>query len=670
MSNIPKEIKIEGGLRVRAAISPNSYVASDNTIEVIIATETEVTRCEYGETFIEILKVSPANVRLQRLDAGSVPFLDNHDRYSGIKSILGTAVAGSARFDNKQLICRVKLSTRPEISGVIQDIKDGIINNISCGYDVFEAVYAGERGGVPMININIWEPAEVSAVPVNADYLSKTRNKDNTNDFTTIKIKNMEPEVTPSPAPQPTPAPAPAPAPSPAPAPTPAPTPAPAPPVGEGERAATIERNRSAKILSAVRAAKLPQEFAEGLINEGVTLEVANEKIIAKFAESGNPSTRSANASVGDDLETGARRGAIIDALILRSSPGIHKKEKWTEERVRNAQPYRHDTLMDLVKMSLQRSGVDVRGTDKLGLVTRAITSSTSDFPVILGGVIHQTLLSNYNAVADTWRRFCLTGSVADFREYKRLRMGSITNLDALSELGEFKNKKLTDADSESISAGTKGNIINVSRQMIVNDDLNAFSRLTAMLGRAAARTIEVDVYNLLTSNAGLGPVLTDGKTMFHAGHKNIAATGGAPTVAIVDAMRVQMSQQTDKDVNDFLDIEPKIWLGPKSLGSTARILNESKFNPDVTNKFQVPNQCAGLFSDVIDTSRLSGAPWYMIADPNIEPLFEVVFLDGMQEPFMEQRQGFEVDGMEWKIRLDYGVGGIGFRGGIRNAGA
>ncbi len=59
-----------------------------------------------------------------------------------------------------------------------------------------------------------------------------------------------------------------------------------------------------------------------------------------------------------------------------------------------------------------------------------------------------------------------------------------------------------------------------------------------------------------------------------------------------------------------------------------------------------------------------------MFADPSVEPVIEVSFLNGVQAPFMESQQGFTVDGTKWKIRLDYGVGAVGFRGVVRSAGA
>jgi len=82
----------------------------------------------------------------------------------------------------------------------------------------------------------------------------------------------------------------------------------------------------------------------------------------------------------------------------------------------------------------------------------------------------------------------------------------------------------------ESISATTKGNIVSLSRQAIVNDDMGIFSRIAAQLGRAAALSIEMDVYDLLALNAGLGPLMNDGLTLFHATHLNIG-TGAALSV-------------------------------------------------------------------------------------------------------------------------------------------
>lgn len=76
------------------------------------------------------------------------------------------------------------------------------------------------------------------------------------------------------------------------------------------------------------------------------------------------------------------------------------------------------------------------------------------------------------------------------------------------------------------------------------------------------------------------------------------------------------------------------------------------------------------MFSDVIDTPRLTGNAYWMFANPSENPVVEVSFLNGVQTPFMEMQEGFSVDGTKWKIRLDYGVGAVDYRGVVRSAGA
>jgi hypothetical protein len=258
---------------------------------------------------------------------------------------------------------------------------------------------------------------------------------------------------------------------------------------------------------------------------------------------------------------------------------------------------------------------------------------------------------------------------VTDFRAHGRYKTGSIGNLDTLSEGGEFKNKTIPDGEKESITAVTKGNLVGISRQTIVNDDLQALTDIFTMLGRAYKRTIEADVYALLALNAGLGPTMTDGDTLFHANHANIG-TGAALSMAAIDADRVVMGSQLDISGNDYLDLRPTKLLVPLSLGGTARSINDAQYDPDTANKLQKPNVVNGLFDDIIDTPRLSGTRRYLFADPNEAPVIEVAFLNGIREPYLELQSGWSTDGVEMKVRGDYAVGAIDWRGAVTNAGA
>jgi ATP-dependent protease ClpP protease subunit len=404
----------------------------------------------------------------------------------------------------------------------------------------------------------------------------------------------------------------------------------------------------------------------EVLADPALTVADIQAKLLAEIGKDAAPANAAGSAPRVETLEdeTDKARAAAVESILVRA--GVEKNRDVI--RAQSANPFRGAKLLDMARASLERAGVDTRGKSQMEIVAAAFTTSTSDFPVLLENAMHKTLQGAYAAAALTWNRFCATGSVSDFRAHNRYRTGSFGNLEAVNELGEFMNKSIPDGEKASIQASTKGNIINLSRQAIINDDLGAFVGLANSLGRAAARTVEADVYALLALNAGLGPVMGDTKTLFHADHGNIGSAGALSVTSIEDA-RVKMASQLDVSGNDYLDLRPGVLLVPMASGGTARVLNSAEYDPDTSNKLQKPNMVRGLFSDVVDSPRLSGTRFYAFADPMDAPVIEVAFLDGAQDPYLEVQDGFDVDGAQYKVRLDYGIAAVDYRGAVTNAG-
>lgn len=648
------------GLQARAAtVAANSFNADDNTVEVVFATDTPVLRSTWDGSYFEILSIDAAHMRMERVNSGA-PVLNNHYGYS-LESQLGKVER--AWIENGVAKAKLRFSKREDLKGIIDDIRDGIISSVSVGYRVYKyeekatpsAAPQGARAdATPTYTATDWEPYEISMVSIPADYKAGARaDGDTPNEVQIFSHRTeenpMSIETTPPVAP-------------------------PASNVDAEKRAAEVavkaERERGIEIRTATAFAGLPPEFATKHIEAGTSVEefrkLAFDELAKRNATPAAPTAPQARVTGAD--ETDKRREAQTAALMLRG--GQAKEADFKGEVVAHSREFRSLTLMDMAKNALVRSGeytqAQVNAMSKMELAGRAITSSTSDFPVILEGANRRILLAAYAIESDTWRSFCAVGSVADFREYKRLRMGSFTDLQTLTENGLYKNKPITDADYEKVSVATKGNMINVSRQMIINDDLAAFTRLASMLGRAAARSIENDVYAYLLSNSGNGGTLVDGNTIFHASHNNIV-TAGVLSIAQLEAARIKMALQMDKDSNDYLALRPSILLINVGQGGTARIYNQAQYDTDVTGKYQVPNKVAGLFNTIVDTPRIpTDDAFYMFADPQIEPVIEVDFLDGVQEPYMESKEGWNQDGIEWKIRLDYGVNGVGFRGAVK----
>lgn len=444
-------------------------------------------------------------------------------------------------------------------------------------------------------------------------------------------------------------------------------------------RAIAAERQRATDIRAKIQLAMkgLPSASAallalqEQLITDGVPVADAISQILNKIGEGSEPLGDGQGvlntpvqhpraAFVTHDARDKFIAGAS-EALLIRG--GVAKNDPQNEFR-----PMR---LTALAESCLVRAGLDIgRYPNELALVKAAMTHTTSDFPVLLENALNKTLLEAYQVASDTWRQWCAVGTVSDFRPYKRLRMGSFGNLDALGEGGEYKHKAIPDATAETVSIGTKANTITLTRQAIINDDLGGFIRLGQMLARAAARSIEADAYALLVSNPTLD---SDSTALFHANHANLHTGGSAAAITMtsVDAARSAIKIQKDRSGNDYIGItEPFLLLCPVAKAGAARTVNDSEYDPDTANKLQRVNITRGVFKAIIDTPYLSGNAWYMLADPAQFPTLEVLFLNGVQTPFTEQEEQTNIDGVTWKVRLDYGVNVVDYVGAFKNDGA
>lgn len=448
----------------------------------------------------------------------------------------------------------------------------------------------------------------------------------------------------------------------------------PAPVPAAGQPAATPfarTKDDNAQVIAMFKPFASRPEIAalqtEVLADPGLTIEAIQARLLAemgKGAEPANPQNSFPKVETVSD-EADKAREAAVNAILVKAGV-VADAEKRRAMSASN--PAMSLSLVEMAKAALVRSGIRHDHLDKMGVVAAAFTQGTSDFPVLLENAMHKTLQTSYAIAANTWNRFCATGSVSDFRAHNRYRTGSFGSLDAVNELGEYVNKSIPDGEKGSIAATTKGNIINLSRRAIIDDDLGVFVGLANMLGRAAARTVEADVYAMLALNSGLGPTMGDSKPLFDAAHGNIT-TSAAITMAALDLDRVAMASQKDVSGNDYLDLRPAVLLVPIGLGGTARSINDAQYDPDTANKLQKPNIVNGLFRDIVDAPRMTGARRYLFADPSEAPVLEVAFLDGNQNPYLELQNSFDVDGARYKVRLDYGVAAVDYRGAVTNAG-
>lgn len=445
------------------------------------------------------------------------------------------------------------------------------------------------------------------------------------------------------------------------------------------DEARTAERARVSDITALCSKFGMNAEFTQKAITDGLSKDEVNAQILeAKFrqTEGGTPGHADLLEDEHDKRIRGIEGGLLArapQALNAVKQAAIKHPDRKDFQGIDNGGEFRGMSLYDLARDDLERMAPgSTRNKSRRAVVSAFFSAAgshqtTSDFSVALENTLNKVLLASYALTDDTWREFCAVGEVSDFRVHNRYRTGFIASLDEVFEEGEFKNKTIPDAVKETIQASTYGNIVGLSRKAIINDDMGVFNRVAFQVGRAAGLTIEELVYALLAQNSGLGPAMNDAKTLFHADHDNIG-TGAALSAEAIDKDAELLESQTDPSGNEYLALRPSVLLVPRGLRGTAITINESQFDPDTADSNK-PNIVLGLFSKVVATPRLSGTRRYLFADPNAIPALEVAFLNGEQQPYMEMKDGWTTDGVEWKVRHDVGVSAVDYRAAVTNAG-
>lgn len=642
------------------------------TFDVIFSTGAPVVRMDWwsGKRYLEVLAIKPENVRLERLNSGA-PLLDAHSAWS-VGDVLGTIEPDSARIEKGKAVAKIRFSKREAVEPIFQDVRDKIIRSVSVGYRVhkFEEK-TGKSNELPIRTATDWEPFEISMVPMPADTGARVRQGDTSDTNTCVITRGLEGTMDEETKVQETP-----------PAEASKETPKEEPPVNiEATRAAaaTAERERVLGIQNAVRLGgdRLPNGMAADMIGRNLTLDQARKEIFDVLARASDRELppNAGRLEVGADERDKWLRGAMNWLLVKSGAATLVARAEKAELASFAPGEFRGWTLLDLAKMSIERAGQSTRGLDKMSLVAKAFTvrnaQTTSDFTVLLENTMHKVLQAAYALAPDTWRLWCKEGTVTDFRAHNRYRTGHFSVLDDLNEAGEFKHKAIPDGEKGSITVTTKGNIVAITRQLIVNDDMGVLNDLLSKLGRASQLSIETSAYALLAQNAGLGPNQTDGQPLFAAARVNIGV-GAAITMAAIDADAAVMAAQRDPAGQEYLDLVPFTLMVPRALRATALSINQSQYDPDtLSGKSQFkPNICMGMFKNVVATPRITGTRRYLFADPAVAPVFEVAFLEGQTAPVLESRDGWTTDGSEMRVRFDYGVAAIDHRGAVTNAGA
>jgi hypothetical protein len=618
-----------------------TYDPEARTIRAIATTEapTQVIDWDRWELIDEILRMDG----LRMPDSGQVPLLDSHNR-SRVGDVIGSArdfsaadVSGYAARECTVVFADTEAGRDAEIK-----YRDGHITDFSIGYRVTDATYIPENekqviGGVeyagPVRVATKWELKELSATPIGADEYAKARTY-NHGDHTMNKDTQKKVEA-------------------------PAQSETRTEQVGidpaEAERIASLavetERKRMTEIRDAVRMIGLDGSVADELIASGCSVDEARAQVLARFAEN-NPPLQTPSVESGK-TERDKFRAAVVDGLCARHGVGEQSNE------------FRGRSLVQIAEESLRRSGISTAGKRNLEIAGMALREGTSDFPYILANTANKVMQKAYTEYPSTYEAWCGISDGSDFKSVSRPQLSEGPDLQLINEDGEYTIGHLSEF-AESNQIKTYGKMIRLTRQAIINDDRSAFARIPRLFGAASVRRINDLVYAILISGQTMA---YDSTSLFHADHGNLGAADLATSA--LTAARAAMRVQTGPG-GQTLNIMPKYLIVPAALETTAEVilrsasLYESGANSGNVNVWR--NQLIPVIEPRIDATDADS--WYLAADSNQIDTVEVMFLDGVRTPYMDEEVEFNTDALVMKARIDVGARALDHRGLYKSAGA
>ena len=296
----------------------------------------------------------------------------------------------------------------------------------------------------------------------------------------------------------------------------------------------------------------------------------------------------------------------------------------------------------------------------------------TSSFSYLLGTSMNKRLLKDYQAWPSEWQKFVTITPIKDFKAQDRVRLGAFGSLSTVNEDAAYT--ALTLADTRATYTPTKrGNLVSVTRETIVNDDLYAIKQIPGKLAVSAAFTLAEFVYTLLAAN---GAAIYDTYKLYDSIHHlntaiitanlGTAASGAALASAALQTAVTAMCRQTNL-ASKPIGLKPRFLLVPPELEFTAMTIVKSAGVPG--SNYNDINPMLGYVEVIVAPQIASPSYWTAIADPRVIDTVEIGFVGGQMNPqlFIQDQplfgNNFTNDVITYKVRHEYGGAVVDYRG-------
>jgi hypothetical protein len=421
-------------------------------------------------------------------------------------------------------------------------------------------------------------------------------------------------------------------------------------------QAVELERKRVSDIMTVCREFNVD---ALPYIEDKSSVDAVRAAILDKLKKD-KPPVDGAVRVVKD--ETDKFRDAASHALLLRA--GLDLSKAGIKQPADGAEQLRGMGIRSMMEEYLRMNGEpNAARLEVVDLMKRVFTPD-SQFASILDNTVNHSMMIGHAIAPVTYHRWTKKGSLKDFKLTPQYRMSEAGRPQLVGQNGELQRDEMTDEGVFS-RLNTYGVTWGLTRQAIINDDLDVITTMPMQYAMAYFRQINGDVYSILNAN----PAIYDGVALFAAAHNNLAGAGALFGVNTLGLARAAMARQTGIRNQEALNITPRYAIfSPERITGAQMVISSptdiTLANANAANPFQ------GAIDVLTDAEVSAVTPWFLAADPNAHDTIQVNYLDGKEQPSIDSRAGFDILGMEWRLYGDYGVTVKDFRGLYMNPGA
>lgn len=289
------------------------------------------------------------------------------------------------------------------------------------------------------------------------------------------------------------------------------------------------------------------------------------------------------------------------------------------------------------------------------------VDTTTASFSYLLGTSMNKRLLKDYQAWPAEWMKFCTIVPIRDYKQQTRIRLGAFGTLAVVPEDNLYQSVTLTDSTATYVPQ-KRGNTVGVSRETILNDDLQAIKQIPTKLAVAAAYTLAEFVYQFLSANLNI----YDGSPLFTPTGPHTNFGSAALSTVAMQAGITAMREQTNF-AGKRLGLRPRFLVVPPELEFTAMIVTKSAGVPGSNNNDI--NPMLGYVTPIVSPQLTNPGQWFLVGDPREIDTIEIGFVGGQVNPALFIQDGplfganFSQDVITYKIRHEYGGCVTDYRG-------